>query len=84
MMKVTRGVLGAVTVINKIGVEHIPFLLEKGITGSKLWVLYKDLCGQNATNTINLLKTLKKNEEHSIYIERKQKNMKVFEYLSKY
>ncbi len=38
------------------GVGHLVSLDERGIYGPRIWMLYKDVCGQDLTKTIAMLR----------------------------
>jgi len=59
-IKMAKGNPGALNVIAQLsahpdGASIILCLDKMGITGSRIWVLYKDLCGQDIRKMIEML-----------------------------
>jgi len=70
MVKMGEGNIGGVTVLINImencrkidpdnalgGFSHILYLDTHEIYGSNIWILYKDVCGENITNMLAILR----------------------------
>lgn len=69
MIKMGEGNIGAITVLmdimgksenvdpdNIFSFAHILSLDTHGIYGSNIWILYKDVCGENLTNMLAILR----------------------------
>ena len=68
IIELSQGNPGAITVLCQLDYEYYSILKNLNIVGYKIWSLYKDICVENISRTLEILTELKNNGDYEISI----------------
>jgi hypothetical protein len=63
VIKLSAGIPGAIRVLSNVPSKYWTVFEQHNITGSKIWCMFKDLCGQKIDTMIDVLQMLQGGKE---------------------